>query len=222
MNVVQVRSMRQPSTSPEAPRVCVIDDDASVRAELELLIRSAGWQPRAATSAEEFLAWPPNAAPGCVLVERHLPGLSGPDFQKQLLHRTEMPVIFMSRHTDVQATVQAMKAGAFEYLTKPLAPDVVMSAISSAIEQSHVALRERARLRVLEDRYESLSARERQVMHLVIRGRLNKQIGSDLGISEITVKAHRGRMMRKMYADSLAELVTMTVRLQKPMRTVTE
>lgn len=222
MNLMQASSARRPRTSHESPSVFVIDPDTTIWADLEPLIRSAGWQPRRAVSAEEFLAEPPAAAPGCLLVEPHLPGLSGFDLQQQLRQRTEMPIIFMSRRADVHETVQAMKAGAFEYLLKPLRSCVLLDAVSSAIEQSYAALDERNRVRALEERYELLTQRERQVMHLVISGHLNKQVGLDLGISEITVKAHRGRVMRKMQARSLAELVTMMVWLQKLARTVSE
>jgi FixJ family two-component response regulator len=222
MNLVYPCSAHNPSASPETPTVLIVDGDASARTELESLIRSAGWRPQTACSAEEFLAQPPVATPGCLLIERHLPGLSGFDLQKLLRQRSEMPIIFMSRYIDVQATVEAMKAGAFEFLTKPLAGDVLLNAIGSAIEHSHATLRAWARVRALQERYETLSRREREVMTLVIAGRLNKQVGHELGISEITVKAHRGKMMRKMRADSLAELVTMAASLQKLARTVTE
>jgi len=200
---------------PETPTVFVVDGDASVRESLEVLIRSAGWQPCTAASAEEFLSRPRAVTPSCLVVDLHLPGLSGLDLQRRVFDRTELPIIFISSHTDIPATVQAMKAGAFEFLTKPFADDVLMNAIGHAIERSHAALRHQAQIRALEERYESLSRREREVMSLIVSGRLNKQVGGELGISEITVKAHRGKMMRKMQAASFAELVNMVARLER-------
>lgn len=202
----------------QTPTVYVVDCDDSAREALELMICSAGWQPRAAASAEEFLALPRLMTPSCLVAELHLPGLSGLDLQRLVCHRTEMPIIFMTSHADVQATVQAMKAGAFEFFTKPLAGDLPMKAIRHAIECSHAQLHHHAQMRALQERYESLSGREREVMSLVVSGRLNKQVGGELGISEITVKAHRGKVMRKMQASSLAELVNMaaSIRLSTP------
>jgi FixJ family two-component response regulator len=193
--------------------VFVVDSDASVRESLEWLIRSAGWQPRMAASAEEFLACPRTPAPCCLLVELRLPGLSGLDLQRLVFDRTEMPVIFLSGHVDISATVQAMKAGAFEFLTKPFVGDVLLHAIRHAIERSRAALRQLGEVRAIHERYESLSRREREVMERVVCGRLNKQVGGELGISEITVKAHRGKLMRKMHARSLAELVNLAASL---------
>ncbi|HEU4623212.1 MAG TPA: response regulator [Steroidobacteraceae bacterium] len=201
--------------SLDAPIVFMIDGNPSVRAALGALARAAGWQSRAAASAEEFLAWPRTTSPSCLLLELHLPGMSGLELQRRVSERTEMPIIFISGRADVPTTVAAMKAGAFEFLTKPLAPDLLLSTIESAIELSRAALRRAAEIRALQQRYESLSRREREVMNLVVSGRLNKQIGGELGISEITVKAHRGKMMRKMRACSFAELVTMAASLER-------
>ena len=200
--------------SRTTPVVFVVDSDESVRDTLELLLRSAGWEPRTIASAEEFLAQPREMTPACLLVELNLPGLSGLDLQGLVRHRPELPIIFMSAHADIPSTVRAMKGGAFEFLTKPFVRDVLLDAVGSAIERSHAALRHLMQVHALQERYESLSRREREVMSLVVSGRLNKQVGGELGISEITVKAHRGKMMRKMRAASFAELVTMAARLR--------
>jgi FixJ family two-component response regulator len=213
MNFTHICSGRGPFQPLETPIVFVVDGDAATRAALAATIRSAGLQPRMMASAEEFLARPRLMRPNCLLVDLHLPGMSGLDLQGRVFERAEMPIIFMSSRADVPATVQAMKAGAFEFLTKPCANDVLLSAIGHAIERSHAALRHLAQIRALEQRYESLSRREREVMSLIVSGRLNKQVGGELGISEITVKAHRGKMMRKMQAASFAELVNMAARL---------
>jgi FixJ family two-component response regulator len=194
--------------------VYVVDGDISVRARLESLIRSAGWRPEMAASAEEFLAHPRAMKPGCLVVDSDLPGLKGLELQKLVSDRIEMPVIFMSSRADVQMTVQAMKAGALEFLTKPVVRDTLLDAIGTAIERSCAALLQLTRILALQERYQSLSRREREVMGLLVVGRLNKQVGSELGISEITVKAHRGKMMRKMRAGSFAELVTMAASLR--------
>ena len=201
---------------PDAtPIVFVVDDDISVRESLELLIRSEGWQPKTFASAQEFLDNPRVLIPNCLVLDVSLPGLNGLDLQNLVAgERTDMPIIFITGHGDVPMTVQAMKAGAVEFLTKPFNEDVLLTAIRAALERSRVALSMEAEMRVLRDRYASLSQRERQVMELVVSGLLNKQVGGELGISEITVKAHRGKVMQKMKADSLADLVKMAARLR--------
>jgi FixJ family two-component response regulator len=200
--------------SHAVPIVFVVDDDVSVRESLELLIRCEGWEPQTFASAQEFLARPPALVPSCLVLDISLPGLNGLDLQKHVaVERPDMPIIFITGYGDVPKTVQAMKAGAVEFLTKPFCDDVLLSAIRQAVERSETTLGHAAEMRTLRDRYASLSVREREVMALVVAGLLNKQVGSDLGISEITVKAHRGRMMKKMKAGSLADLVNMAARL---------
>lgn len=197
------------------PIVFVVDDDVSVRESLELLIRCEGWLPAAFASAQEFLACPRALVPSCLVLDVSLPGLNGLDLQKRVtVERTDMPIIFITGHGDVPMTVQAMKAGAIEFLTKPFSDDVLLSAVRVALERSRVALSLEAEMRILRDCYASLSHRERQVMALVVSGLLNKQVGGELGISEITVKAHRGKVMQKMKANSLADLVKMAARLR--------
>jgi len=200
--------------SHATPIVFVVDDDVSVRESLEALIRCAGWEPETFASAQEFLARPRVLAPSCLVLDVTLPGLNGLDLQKRVaVDRIDMPIIFITGYGDVPMTVQAMKAGAVEFLTKPFRDDVLLTAIRHALERSHTALAHEAETRALRDCYASLSRREREVMALVVSGLLNKQVGGELGISEITVKAHRGKVMRKMEADSLADLVTMAARL---------
>jgi len=204
------------------PIVFVVDDDVSVRESLESLIRCEGWQPETFASAQEFLACPRAPVPSCLVLDVSLPGLNGLDLQKRVaIERTDMPIMFITGYGDVPMTVQAMKAGAVEFLTKPFKDDVLLGAIRAALERSRVALGLEAEMRVLRDRYESLSHRERQVMALVVSGLLNKQVGGELGISEITVKAHRGKVMQKMKADSLADLVKMATRLRPPPEAIT-
>ena len=201
-------------TMPDVlPIVFVVDDDLSVRESLELLIKSAGWRPETFVSAQEFLSRPQSPVPCCLLLDVTLPGLSGLELQQQLADRRDMPIIFITGHGDVPMTVKAMKAGAVEFLTKPFNDDVLLDAIRGAIDRSRAALRVDSEMGLLRTRYESLSPREREVMALVVSGLLNKQVGGELGISEITVKAHRGQVMRKMKADSLPDLVTMAARL---------
>ena len=197
------------------PIVFVVDDDVSVRESLELLIRCEGWQPTTFASAQEFLACPRALVPSCLVLDVSLPGLNGLDLQKRVaVERTDVPIIFITGYGDVPMTVQAMKAGAVEFLTKPFSDDALLSAIRAALERSRTAQSREAEMRVLQDRYASLSRRERQVMELVVSGLLNKQIGGELGISEITVKAHRGQVMQKMKADSLADLVRIAAKLR--------
>ena len=194
--------------------VFVVDDDVSVRESLELLIRAAGWQAETFTSAQEFLARPRASIPCCLVLDVTLPGLNGLELQQQLVDRTDMPIIFITGHGDVPMSVKAMKAGAVEFLTKPFRDDVLLDAIRGAIERSRAALRQDSEMQVLRSCYASLTSREREVMVLVVSGLLNKQVGGELGISEITVKAHRGQVMRKMKADSLPDLVTMAAQLR--------
>jgi len=193
--------------------VFVVDDDVSVRESLELVIRSEGWQPELFVSARDFLLRPRPTIPCCLILDVNLPELNGLELQKQLADRRDMPIIFISGCADVPISVQAMKAGAVEFLTKPLQGDVLARAIRDGIERSREALRLDSEIQTLRGCYESLSQREREVMALVVSGLLNKQVGGELGISEITVKAHRGQVMRKMKADSLPDLVTMAARL---------
>jgi FixJ family two-component response regulator len=193
--------------------VYVVDDDISVRESLELLIATEGWQAETCESAADFLALSPAAVPSCLLLDLALPGLSGLDLQRQLAGRVGMPIIFISGHGDVPTSVQAMKAGALDFLTKPLQPEVLLTAIRRALERSRAALLRESELQAIRERYAALTPREREVMGLVVSGLLNKQVGGELGISEITVKAHRGQVMRKMKAESLPDLVKMAARL---------
>jgi FixJ family two-component response regulator len=194
--------------------VFVVDDDVSVREALEALISNEGWQVETFASAEAFLARPRVFAPSCLVLDVALPDLNGLDLQKRLADRHEMPIIFITGYGDVPMTVQAMRAGAFEVLTKPFGDDALLSAIRQAIELSRSSIGQEQEVRLLRDRYASLSRREQEVMSLVVAGRLNKQVGFELGISEITVKAHRGRVMRKMKAGSLADLINMAAKLR--------
>lgn len=210
---IPLRSMEVDTNLDGISIVFVVEDDVSVRESLELLVQSAGWRPELFPSAQEFLSRPRPAVPCCLILDVNLPGLNGLDLQKQIADRVTMPIIFISGCADVPISVQAMKAGAIEFLTKPLQHDVLVTAIRNAIDRSRDALRADSEIQALRDCYESLTSREREVMALVVSGLLNKQIGGELGISEITVKAHRGQVMRKMKADSLPELVTMAARL---------
>jgi FixJ family two-component response regulator len=200
--------------TPATPIVFVVDDDISVRESLQLLIQCEGWHPKTFASAQEFLDNPRVLVPSCLVLDVSLPGLNGLDLQKRVaVERPDMPIIFITGYGDVPTTVQAMKAGAVEFLTKPFSDDVLLSAVRNAIERSQTALGHEAEMRSLRDCYASLTPREREVMALVVSGLLNKQVGGELGISEITVKAHRGQAMQKMKADSLADLVRMAARL---------
>jgi FixJ family two-component response regulator len=201
------------TSAPSRSIVFVVDDDISVRESLELLIKYAGWQPQTFVSAQEFLSQPHPRVPSCLVLDVTLPGLNGLELQEQLAGRHDMPIIFITGYGDVPMTVRAMKAGAVEFLTKPFRDDVLRDSIRAALERSRVALRQDDEMHLLRSCYESLTRRERQVLQLVVSGLLNKQVGGELGISEITVKAHRGQVMRKMKADSLPDLVTMAARL---------
>jgi len=201
--------------SQAPPIVFVVDDDVSVREPLEALLRCEGWQPETYASASEFLARPRAQTPSCLILDVSLPGLNGLDLQKRVAaERTEMPIIFITGHGDVPMTVRAMKAGAQEFLTKPFSDDVLLAAIRQALERSRIALGREMEMQGLKDRYASLTGRERQVMALVAAGKPNKLVGSELGITEITVKAHRGKVMEKMKADSIADLVKMAGKLR--------
>jgi FixJ family two-component response regulator len=200
--------------SDVAAIVFVVDDDISVRESLEGLIRHFGWRAETFESAEEFLVRPRVFAPSCLILDVGLPDLNGLDLQKRIAtERADMPIIFITGHGDVPMTVQAMKAGAAEFLTKPFSDEVLLHAIEQALGRSQAALGQEAEMNVLRDMYTALSRREREVMELVVAGLLNKQVGDELGISEITVKAHRGSVMRKMKAASLPDLVTIAARL---------
>ena len=197
------------------PVVFVVDDDRSIRESLKLLIESAGWESELFASAREFLDRPPPPGPSCLVLDLLLPGLNGLDLQERMADdRIELPIIFITGYWDVPTTVQAMKRGAMEFLTKPFRDEVLVTAITQALERSSRTLDHADELRVLHERYASLSRREREVMSLVVAGLLNKQVGAELGISEITVKAHRGRVMQKMMAHRLPALVNMAARLQ--------
>ncbi len=213
------RSLRHPAESSPAPTarpiVFVVDDDVSVREALELLIRKIGWQPEIFASAQEFLDRPRSLVPSCLVLDISLPGLSGLELQKRIaVERMDMPIIFITGYGDVPKSVQAMKAGAVEFLTKPVSNEDLLAAIRQALERSRAALDHAAEIQELRGRYGSVSPRERQVMALVVSGLLNKQVADELGISVITVKTHRGKVMQKMKADSLAGLVKMDAKLR--------
>jgi FixJ family two-component response regulator len=211
---VNIASTLEALMSRTTPIVFVVDDDVSVRESLELLIRNAGWQPELFESAQEFLVRPRALVPSCLVLDIGLPGLNGLQLQERIAaDRADMPIIFITGAGDVPTTVQAMKAGAVEFLTKPFSDTVLLSAIQQAINRSETALGVEAEIKSLQDRYATLSRREREVLGLVVRGLLNKQVGFELGISEITVKAHRGQVMRKMEAGSLVDLVNIAGKL---------
>lgn len=194
--------------------VFIVDDDLSMREALSSLVEVSGWVARTFGSAEAFLACPPTTSPHCLVLDIGLPDLDGLDLQARIAgERTAMPIIFITGQADVPKTVRAMKAGAAEFFEKPIPEDDLIAAIAAALARSREVLEDSAELSRLRERYAGLSRRERQVMDLVVCGQLNKTVGATLGISEITVKAHRGRMMDKMQAGSLAELVMMSARL---------
>jgi FixJ family two-component response regulator len=204
-------------TSDARPIVFIVDDDISVRESLEALIRLEGLEVQAFSSAQEFLAHPRTPTPSCMVLDVSLPGLNGLELQKRVSsEQRDMPIIFITGHGDIPMSVQAMKAGAVEFLTKPFADHVLLHAIRSAVDRSRAVIAREEELRSLKQRYAQLTPREREVMGLVVVGQMNKHIAGELGISEITVKAHRGCMMRKMHAESLAELVNMAARLRLP------
>jgi FixJ family two-component response regulator len=207
-----------PSPASDAtPIVFVVDNDVAVRRSLKLLIRRGGWRGETFASAHAFLRSPRPVVPTCLVLNISLSDSNGLDLQKRVaIERPDMPIIFIADKVDIPTTVQAIKAGAIEFFTKPLLHDVLVTAIREGIERSRSALGYEAEMQVLRDRHGSLSLRELQVMTLVVSGLLNKEVGAEMGISEVTVKAHRGRVMKKMEADSLAELVKMSERLNTP------
>jgi FixJ family two-component response regulator len=197
------------------PIVFVVDSDPSVRESLELLVRAAGWRAETFASAKEFLARPRSVVPSCLILDVTLPDLNGLELQERIVsERTDIPIIFLTGNADIATTVRAMKRGALEFLTKPFDAEALLTGIQQAIKRSEAALSRENQLHALRTYYESLTQREREVMTLVVSGLLNKQVGGELGISEITVKAHRGSVMRKMKANSFANLVNMAARLR--------
>jgi len=223
MNLAQTfnQGLVYPTIPSVSPIVFVVDDDLSVRESLELLIRSEGWQPETFQEAGGFLTRPRPLVPSCLILDLALPDLSGLELQEMIAQeRAEMPIIFISGCGDIPTTVRAMKAGAVDFLVKPFGSDVLLRAIREGLNRSRVALDRAVELESLRNCYRSLTHRERQVMALVVSGLLNKQVGAELGISEITVKAHRGQVMRKMKADSLADLVRMAASLRPSRQTM--
>lgn len=212
------RTPRGAAPPPNTPVVFVVDDDVSVRESLEPLIRRAGWRPETFSSARDFLSRTRDDTPSCLVLDVELPDLNGLEVQERVAaDRTEMPIIFITGHGDIPMSVRAMKAGAAEFLTKPFERDVLLAAIRRAIERSRVALVQSSELKLLNQRYASLTPREREVLVWVVSGLLNKQVGAELGMTEATVKAHRGQVMQKMKADSLADLVRIVARLELPL-----
>jgi FixJ family two-component response regulator len=196
------------------PTVVVVDDDVSVRESLELLIQEEGWQPALFESAQAFLARLPTLVPSCLILDVNLPDLSGLDIQQRISdEKSSTPIIFITGYGDIPTSVRAMKAGAAEFLTKPLDDAIVLQAIRDAVLRGQANLKREGAQRQLQERYGSLTKREREVMNLVVTGLMNKQVGFELDISEITVKAHRGRVMEKMHATTFVDLVNMAGRL---------
>lgn len=199
---------------PTTPTVVVVDDDISVRESLELLIQNEGWQPALFESAQEFLARLPSVVPSCLILDVNLPDLSGLDIQQRISdQKSSTPIIFITGYGDIPTSVRAMKAGAAEFLTKPLNDEILIEAIRNAVHRSQANLKREGAQRQLQERFSLLSKREREVMNLVVKGLMNKQVGFELGISEITVKAHRGKVMEKMHATTFVDLVNMAGRL---------
>jgi FixJ family two-component response regulator len=197
--------------------IAIVDDDASVQRGLQRLIRSAGWKVETFASAQEFLARSRTELPNCVLLDLQLPGLSGLDLQKRMAEvGLEIPIVFLTGHGNIPVSVQAMKAGAVQFLTKPVDEQELLQAIEEAVERDRRTRQQQVEMSELRDRYESLTGREQEVMQKVISGMLNKQIAADLKITEDTVKFHRGHIMRKMNSDSLADLVRMAKDLAIP------
>jgi FixJ family two-component response regulator len=216
--LADTRSGSSPSVDArDTPVVFVVDDDVSVRESLELLIRTAGWRPETFASAEEFLGRTRSDGASCLVLDVRLPDLDGLDLQQRILDREDMPIIFITGDGDVPTSVQAMKAGAVEFLIKPFGDELLLDAVGQALEQSRTWLAREVELGTIRDRHTSLTPREREIMALVVSGLLNKQIATRLGISEITVKAHRGRVMRKMQVTSLADLVRAAAILAIPL-----
>jgi len=199
---------------PTTPTVVVVDDDISVRESLELLIQNEGWQPALFESAQEFLAKLPSVVPSCLILDVNLPDLSGLDIQQRISdEKSSTPIIFITGYGDIPTSVRAMKAGAAEFLTKPLNDEILIEAIRQAVLRSQANQKREGAQRQLQERFDLLSKREREVMNLIVKGLMNKQVGFELGISEITVKAHRGRVMEKMRATTFVDLVNMAGRL---------
>jgi FixJ family two-component response regulator len=216
MNADRRQNTSETGRPEPKPVVYVVDDDVSLRESLQAMVAESGFHPEVFASAEEFLRHSRQLLPGCLILDVSLPDLNGLEVQKLMsAGQTALPIVFITGHGDIPMTVEAMKAGAAEFLTKPFSPEALLAAVVSAVERSRANLVQERILQTLKERQATLSRRERDVMALVTRGQLNKQVGAALGISEITVKAHRGKVMRKMKARTLAELLTMAARLRE-------